>query len=396
MTTQSNRNMWLILSGVFVSELAAWIGTIGSLQFLSEQLSSRFLQSFILVSGAVFGIFLAPYAGNVIDRLHPKKILLYSGMLRIAAIGFMLAAIWNQNVWYMIVFQLIIVISSSFYFPTVNAVLPVIVPEDQLMKANMLNFNLTTIARIFGTAIGGVLLTILSLQNVYVISGIIYVVLIILTCMLSFDRSQLSNVTHRARSKASFSELFPLMRREPMVKALLIMTCIPFLFIGGFNVFAIELSEAHHFDGLKGIIYAVEGTSILIAGLAMKKLAQRMSKPALLFGGAMLVIGSLIILIIPLMPVQMIGFAVFGFAGGLFIPLSNTEAQVRISKDALGRFFSLKRMIETSVLQLSLIFTGIILDVSSFQTLMIMYAAVCVICLIGARSVFARTAAAVR
>ncbi|MDG0875797.1 hypothetical protein L5D93_26600 [Paenibacillus thiaminolyticus] len=60
----SSRNMWLLLSGVFVSESAAWIGTIGSLQFLSETLDSRFYQSAILVSGAIFGIFLSPLRGQ--------------------------------------------------------------------------------------------------------------------------------------------------------------------------------------------------------------------------------------------------------------------------------------------------------------------------------------------
>lgn len=393
---KSTRNMWLLLAGVFVSELAAWIGTIGSLQFLSETLSSRFLQSIILVSGAVFGIFLAPYAGKIIDQFSPKPILIYSGLLRIAAIGSMLFAIWNANVWLMIIFQLIIVISSSFYFPTVNAVMPTVVPERHLMKANMLNFNLATFARIFGTALGGVLLTFVSLEKLYILSGLTYSILIVLTLMLTMDKTELDTKSGKTRLKQSFSEIFPLIRKEPIVCTLLMLTCIPFLFIGGFNLFAIELSEAQNFDSLKGIIYAVEGSSILLAGVFMRKITAKWGKSNVLFLGSTMVIGSMLLLLLPIMSVQIAAFAIFGFASGIFIPLSNMEAQVHISKEALGRFFSFKRMIETTVIQCSLIFSGLLLDLASFQVLMGLYAALSIVCVAYAWRFFVKARPNVR
>lgn len=383
----SSKNMWLLLSGVFVSESAAWIGTIGSLQFLSETLDSRFYQSAILVSGALFGIFLSPYAGRIIDSFHPKRILLFSGIIRMLAIALMMWAIWSSNVWFMVAFQMIIVIASTFYFPTINAVIPALVPERQLMRANMLNFNLATVARILGTALGGVLITFISLEHIFILSGLIYLLLIALTLMLRMEYAPHPH-TNKNRQKPAFSELFQLMRAEPAVPNLLILTCIPFLFIGGLNLFTIEISEQHQMDSLKGIIYAVEGTSILVAGVFMKRLTARWGKSNILFAGAFAVIVSLLALIPANMPLQLAAFSLFGLASGLFIPLSNMEAQVLISKDALGRFFSFKRMIETTTIQVSLIFTGMTLDLLSLPALLLIYAALSMAAVLIARRRF--------
>lgn len=380
-----NRNLLILLIGVFMSELAVWIGTIGSLQFLSEQLSSRFLQALILVSGALLGIGFAPYAGKMIDRLNPKVTLLFSSSLRIAAVLTMLIAIEKQSIAFMIVFQLILALASAFYFPTVNTVIPRIVSEEHLLRANMLNFNLTTVARIFGTAVGGLLLSTTSLKEVFLLSGATYCLLTLMTACLQIP----SNTAHgqiSTRPKVTFVELFPLMKQQPIIGSLLLMTGIPFLFIGSFNLLAIEISEFHTLDSLKGVIYTLEGVSILLAGVLLKRLTSSWGKWRILLCGAVLVIISMLLLMIPMMSVQVIAFAIFGFASGLFIPLSNMEAQVRITKDVLGRFFSFKRMIETTVIQFSLIATGALLDIFSLSTVMACYGTLSLIVLVLAIS----------
>jgi MFS family permease len=107
--------------------------------------------------------------------------MLISGFVRALSVIFMLIAIQTGSVWWMVVFLVVLQLSAAFYFPALQAAIPLVVKEKDLLQLNGVHMNVSTISRVLGTALAGALLVIMSLSMMYVMSLVAYLVLMLLT-----------------------------------------------------------------------------------------------------------------------------------------------------------------------------------------------------------------------
>jgi MFS family permease len=250
--------------------------------------------------------------------------------------------------------------SAAFYFPTVQASLPAILSKDELLKANSIYLNISTLSRIGGTAVGGVLVVAMDLSMLYVCSIAAYAVLAVVTLFLRIPRI----ASRRMKEKVEFREVLTISRKDPALFVGLINNGLVTLFLGGINLMILNFSEIQHEPQLMGWIYAAEGSSILIGGLLAKRW----------IGGRNLIASSTLMLVFfgisqygmsfaanKLMVLS--SFAVFGFVVAFFFPVSATIFQKRLPEHQQGRFFSFKSMLDRSFFLIALGITGICLDV---------------------------------
>jgi len=125
----------------------------------------------------------------------------------------MFIAIHYENIIFMVLFLVCLQISAAFYFPALQAVIPLIVKEDQLLSLNGIHMNISTIARIAGTSIGGILVVATSLTNVYGISMLAYAFLFIMTFFLRFEEQSKVQVssdvkTNNPKQKEGLNKIF--------------------------------------------------------------------------------------------------------------------------------------------------------------------------------------------
>src|SRR5574342_152381 len=155
-----NRNVWILLSGEFIAGLGLWLGIIGNLEFMQAKLPSDFLKSLLLAGGLLAGIAVGPYAGRLTDQASKKRVMLIAGFVRAISVIFMLIAIHTGSIWWMAVFLVLLQISAAFYFPALQAALPLIVADKDLLQLNGVHMNVSTLSRIIGTALAGILLVV--------------------------------------------------------------------------------------------------------------------------------------------------------------------------------------------------------------------------------------------
>ncbi|MEK8130652.1 MFS transporter [Paenibacillus filicis] len=391
-----SRNVWIVLSGEFVAGLGLWMSIIANLEFMQQQVPSDFIKSLIMFAGLVAGVAFGPLAGRVIDTVSKRKVLLYASAGRMLSVGFMFIALHQESVLWMVVFFVSLQISAAFYFPALQSVIPLIVPERDLLTLNGVHMNAGTLARILGTTLAGLLLAVMSLQGMYTLSVIAYALLFASTFLLQVQERKLETAQSdtagaeggtpgaaAAEAGGNFPEMLPergfkaivpLLRAHPMVMTVLLLTIVPTLFIGGFNLMVINISELQQSAGIKSWLYAVEGISIIVTGFLIKRFASGGSLLGRLFLFASFVAVAQALLFFAQIPaLSLLAFGIFGISVGGFFPAAATLFQHQIPKAYHGRFFSFRSMLDRVMFQVVLLSTGLLLDTIGLQWMVLVY-----------------------
>ncbi|GGE60454.1 MFS transporter [Priestia taiwanensis] len=371
-----NKNVWIVLIGEFIAGLGLWFGIIGNLEFMQHHIESDFMKSLLMFSGLLAGVIVGPTAGRMIDQYSKKKILLYSGFGRLFSVSFMFLAIHFENIWYMVMFMVTIQISAAFYFPALQSVIPLIVKEKDLLQLNGIHMNIGTIGRIVGTSLGGILLVVMSLQFIYALSMVAYALLLVSTYFLQFEDTKpvTQEKEKKEKNKDGFMEVFRVLKQIPIAYKALILSIIPLLFIGGFNLMVINLSEMHDDSAIKGYIYAVEGIAFMLGAFAVKRLTTYTTPYKLLYIFAFITaIAHLSLFFSDIQWMALASFGLFGFAVGCFFPIMSTIFQTKIPKEYHGRLFSFRSMFDRVMFQIVLLGTGLALDTLGLQYMVLIF-----------------------
>lgn len=369
-----NRSFVLLMVGEVVAGAGLWISIIANLQFMQQLVPSDFLKGLILMSGMLVGIFFAPKAGVMIDRYDKRTIMFVASMVRIISPLCMFPALMYDSIVWMIVSLVVMQLTAVFYFPAVQSAIPALLPPSELLKANSIYLNISTLSRIGGTAIGGVMVVIMDLSMLYLLSIIAYAILSAVTLLIRIP--QTAKAASRQLEKIEFREIFAMIKQEPAVIVGLVNMGMVTLFLGGINLLILNFSELQGRPELMGYIYTVEGTSILVAGLLAKRLVgsrnlvSTSTRLIILFAVAQFGLSFA-----DSMPIVLASFALFGATVAFFFPMTTTIFQKRLPEHTHGRFFSFRGMYERTIFLVAVATTGACLDLIGISWYMILVGA---------------------
>jgi MFS family permease len=370
-----NRNVWIILMGEFIAGLGLWIGIIGNLEFMQQYVPSDFHKSLILFTGLLAGVMVGPLAGRLIDSISKKKVLLYAGFGRMLSVCFMFLAIQYGEILWMVLFMIALQLSAAFYFPALQSVIPLVVKDKQLLQMNGIHMNVSTIARVLGTAIAGAMLVVMSLNSLYLLSMVAYGLLFLSTFLLEFEEDEQPQLkTENNKKKSGFTEVIPVLRHIPIAMMALILTCVPLLFIGGINLMVINISELQDDSTIKGLLYATEGICFMAGTFLVKLISEGRNEVKLMFVFAFIIaISELLLFFGDLKIMSLISFGLLGLGLGCFFPIAATIFQTKIPKEYHGRFFSFRNMLDRVLFQIVLLGTGLFLDTIGLQKMVLVF-----------------------
>lgn len=369
-----NRNVWIVLCGELIAGIGLWTGIIGNLEFLQQHVPSDFLKSLILFTGLLAGVLIAPLAGRIIDSYSKKKVMIYASFGRMISVLFMFLAISQESIWWMIGFMVAIQLSAAFYFPALQALIPLVVHEKDLLTMNGAHMNMATIARIIGTALAGVMLVFVSLYSLYLASFVAYGILLISTFLLTVDETEAVEKRKKDKKAASFKEVLPILKGTPIAMTALILTIIPMLFLGGFNLMVISISELQQDVTIKGLIYTVEGCFFMLGAYLVKRVSTDTNQVKLLFIITTIVAFThLSLYFAEFKWMALASFGLFGLVIGFFFPITATIYQTKIPKEYHGRFFSFRSMLDRVMFQVVLLATGLFLDTIGFHNMVLVF-----------------------
>jgi len=151
-------------------------------------------------------IVVTPFSGVIADRWNKKVIIAISDTMQ-AFVTFLLFTfflIGFQNIWLILAINTLRAALYAFQYPTVQSLIPVLVPKDNLSRVNGINFMFSGVIFSIGPVIAATLLAFFPVTQIFLIDIITF--LIALIPLLLIKIPSVHNLTEEATEKSFFKD----------------------------------------------------------------------------------------------------------------------------------------------------------------------------------------------
>jgi DHA3 family macrolide efflux protein-like MFS transporter len=355
--------------GQAVSLITSAILQMAIIFYLTEKTGSAMVLSMSsLVAFLPYAVF-GPAIGVLVDRHDRKKIMIAADLI-IAAAGAMLAIVASYrelSLWMIMIVLFIRSIGTAFHSPALNAVTPLLVPEDQLTKCAGYSQSLQSVSYIVSPAIAALLYSIWELNAIIAIDVLGAVIASLTVVVVSIPKLADKEQSTKPDFIREMKEGFTILRQNKGLFALLLLGTIYVFIYMPINALY-PLISMEYFNGTPMHVSITEiafAAGILVGGLVLGRLGG-FEKRVLLITGSFFLMGASLAIAGLLTPSGFTLFVVCCVGMGLSVPfysgVQTVLFQERIKPEYLGRVFSLTGSIMSFAVPIGLILSGFFAD----------------------------------
>jgi DHA3 family macrolide efflux protein-like MFS transporter len=296
-------------------------------------------------------IIISPIAGVFIDRWNRKSIIIASDFMQ-ALITFWLLLIFFfgvEQVFLVIIINSLRGVCQAFHFPTVKAIIPIMIPKDKLSRMNAIDYLFNGVVHIAGPAIGAVLYG-LFIEQIYLIFWIdIFTFFIALIPLILIKIPHVSESTSKKESFSFRKDLklgFKILREVPGLLILVIFISVVNFLGQPFGVLLPLYVKSIHFGNELDLAYIMVLMQIgMISGALITSLKKDWRNRVLLITGCVLLstVGYFLAALAPIGVFYLIGIGGLIRAG--MTPLINTNfltiIQLHVPPEKQGKVMSI-------------------------------------------------------
>jgi MFS family permease len=296
-----HRDFALLLSASLVSNIGTWMETV-AVGALVTGITGKAVWA-ALVAAATFlpiGV-LSPIGGALADRLDRRRFLIATNLFEasLAAILTVLAATGNTRPLYVVTVVFFEGCSSALRMPFQQAILPDLVPEEDLFGAVAIGSATWNFGRIIGPALAALVIAAFSFKAAFAVNAVSFLAVIIAVAVVRLPRP---------RGVGSPGGLFAQIRAgaagmwaEPGCRAAVILIAVAALFVSPFIALVpaearllvrhgasgrslLGLAGARAIARTTGTLVTAQGIGAVAGALALAPLAQRLGQRPVVVG----------------------------------------------------------------------------------------------------------------
>jgi DHA3 family macrolide efflux protein-like MFS transporter len=371
------KNIILFLGSQTISLFGSALVQYAILWYITLNTQSGMMMTISILCGFLPTFILSPIAGVWADRYNRKMLIMLADSL-IAFSTLILAILFligYDDLWLLFVMSAVRAVGTGIQTPAVGAILPQIVPEEQLTKVNGANGSIQALIMLIAPIISAALLTTSSLETIFFIDVITAAIAV--TILLFFLKIAVHEKASQEQTTSYFSDMqkgFAYVQNHVFLKKF-------FLFFSGFFIlsapaaFLTPLQVTRSFGDNVWRLTAIEVTfsiGMIIGGILIsswggyKNKIHTMTLATLVFGACTFALG-----IIPIFWLYLIFMGIIGIAIPMFNTPSTVLLQEKVEQDYLGRVFGVLGMISTSMMPLGMLVFGPISDFVPIEWLLI-------------------------
>ena len=369
-----NRNFALLLSGQFVSQIGDKFHMIALALWVLKTTGSSSKMGLVLAASLIPSLILGLFSGAVIDRFNRKYIIVWTDIIRGAVIGMFALLFYTGMMSFplILLMQVLLSINAAFFDPAVPAVIPSLVPEEKLARANSQHQFVTGFSTIAGAFLGGVFISFFGYIWVFVVNAASF---LISGLMESFIRLEPLPADKRGglginRMLGDLKSGYTYMISSSALMVLLFMVMIIHFFVGSIEVFMPVIAAGIAGDGAKilGLFQASLGAGCIMTALVLSRVDISGKERFTLFGGVSVIgglymAGSLINTGQTVAATLFCGMIFFFGASIILAGVSfKTLLQKKIDNRFAGRVFALAGTVGNGAVPGAMIIYGMLLE----------------------------------
>lgn len=371
------KNIILFLGSQTISLFGSSLVQYAIMWYITLNTQSGVMMTISIICGFVPTFFLSPFAGVWADRYNRKMLIIFSDGL-IAVSTLILAILFlsgYDDLWLLFVMLAVRAIGTGIQTPAVGAILPQIVPEDELTKINGVNGSIQALVMLVSPMASAALLTMATLETIFFIDVITAAIAIFI--LLAFLKIPVHAKALQAQTISYFHDLkqgFIFIKHHAFLKQFFLFFAV-FLILAAPAAFLTPLQVVRSFGDDVWRLTAIEvvfsigmmlGGILIASWKGFKNKIHTMTVSSILFGLCTVALG-----IVPNFWVYLIIMGITGVSMPIFNTPSTVLLQEKVEGDYLGRVFGVLGMISTSVMPLGMLVFGPLADIIEIEWLLI-------------------------
>lgn len=325
------------------------------------------LVSFVLVGGIAA------------DRINQRTIIIAVETVNVIAVSTVavLGSVGALRIWHMAVAAGTLGIAAAFFFPAYSALLPRILPAEQLLAANGVEGVVRPVfQRAVGPAVAGVLIgATFPALGAFVVAGLFAIGLVLLIATRPPRDAAPAADVKRPQLLRDLRDGFTFMVGTPwLLWTLLFASMFVLVVIGPIEVLLPFIAQDRFADGARayGFILAFFGMGSAIGALAVS--SGRLPRRYLTVMMSMWGLGSLPLVVVGAtssFPLMAAATFIVGVTDGAGMVIWGTLLQRRVPREMLGRVSSLDFFVSLAFMPVSFAIVGPLSKVVSMQTIFV-------------------------
>ncbi len=374
---QWKRNIILFLSSQTLSLFGSMLVQYAIMWYITLTTESGVMMTISIVCGFLPAFFLSPFAGVWADRYNRKMLIIFADSM-IAISTLILAILFflgYDSLILLFVMSAIRAIGAGIQTPAVGAILPQIVPEEQLTKVNGTNGSIQAFVMLLSPMLAGALLSVASIEVIFLIDVVtaaiaVFTLLVFLKIPLHAKAAQAQTTSYLSDLKLGYTYI----KNHEFLKKFFVFFAFFFVLVAP-AAFLTPLQVARTFGNAVWRLTAIEiafalgmiaGGIIIASWGGFKNKMHTMTLATLMMAVCTVAFG-----VVPVFWAYLIFMGIVGISMPIFNTPSMVLLQEKVEGDYLGRVFGVLGMISSSMMPLGMLIFGPLADVVKIEWLLI-------------------------
>lgn len=358
------RSLWL---AQVISLTGDWFNTIASVIIVNRYSASGLAVGSLFIARALPPFLFGPIAGVVADRFDRRKVLILSDVLRAGIVLCFLLVDRPERLWLLYLLTVLQFSVSAFFEPARAALVPALVKEDELIKANTISSITWSAMLTLGGAIGGLTASLFGVRVSLIVDSSSFLASALL--VLSITGQFRSQAVHALDSGwKNFVDGLQYVRQNMDVGMVTLVKALGQ--VGSFDIISALYAARVFREGQEGattlgLMFTAFGVGAVIGPLIANRFGDASAvwlRRAILGGFVCMPIAWFIVGEAPSLPIALLGCILRGMGGSVNWTYSDVLLQMSVPNHLLGRVFAFDIAVFTLAVSISLWLTGFITD----------------------------------
>lgn len=377
---KKHKDLNFLFKASFISQCGSWFHTVCLITVVLNSTNSPLSLSVSILSLSLPALFFTSHIGGFVDKHNPLKIMITADL-----ICMLLAVLYiflYKHFYLLLILNSFYSIVISTFISSRNRYLAIKIQEENRQSVNALMGLITAITLIIGASLGGFIIY-FSPEAAFLYNAISYAV----SAGLLRKMTDINCNRSIVKSDKNYNSIYQTIRQIKKINFVpkIILIGITWGIVSGSYTILLPLYTKTQFNlGDLGItlFYILQGIGLLLgcSMVAILEIKNELNKRIIFFLSYLFQgIFFYVFAITTSVYLAAIALIAMRLCGGIIIPLDTTLIQNNTPSHMLGQVFALHFSVYTSAFQLSILSTGIFIEIVGVEYVTNIMAALCII-----------------